>query len=104
MTASMRAELQERIHQREETLGEVRRMLIERLRIAREPDEIDPDTALFGSGLGLDSLDSVELLVCLDADFGIKLPDDIVGRAEVRTVNSLVDLILASREAVVGPR
>ncbi len=62
----------DRIRQREEVLGEVRRMLIDRLRIAREPDEIDPDTALFGSGLGLDSLDSVELLVCLDADFGIK--------------------------------
>lgn len=95
-------DLEQHVRRREEVLGEVRRMLIERLRVEREPDEIDPDTALFGSGLGLDSLDAVELLVCLDADFAVKLPDDAFGRAELRTVNSLVDLILAAREAGRG--
>lgn len=87
------------VRRREEALGEVRRLLIDNLRVDRKPEEIDPDTALFGTGLGLDSLDAVELLVCLAADFGIRLPDDAVGRAEMRTVNSLVDLILTHREA-----
>lgn len=91
-----------RIREREGVLGEVRRMLIENLRVSRRPEEIDPDTALFGSGLGLDSLDAVELLVCLDADFDVKLPDDIIGRADMRTVNSLVDLILSRRETTRG--
>jgi acyl carrier protein len=72
---------------REEVLGDVRRMLIEKLRVQREPDEIDPDTALFGSGLGFDALDAVELTVCLDVDFGVKLPETGSG-GWMRTVNS----------------
>ena len=91
------------LERREQILGEVRRMLIDKLRVEREPDEIDPDTALFGSGLGLDSIDAVELLVCLAADFQVRLPDDTLGRAEMRSVNSIVDLILAEREAAHGP-
>jgi len=83
-------------------LAEVRQMLIEKLRVAREPDEIDPDTALFGTGLGFDSIDAVELLVCLSADFDVKLPDDTLGRAEMRSVNAIVNLVLARREAAAG--
>ena len=91
--------LDEQIQQRLQVLDEVRTMLIERLRVARDPQEIDPDTPLFGSGLGLDSIDAVELLVCLAADFDAKLPDDAIGRSEMRSVNSLVDIIIAAREA-----
>lgn len=96
----MSLDLERYAERRLEILGRVRRLLIDNLRVQREPDEIDPDAALFGSGLGLDSLDAVELLVCLDADFGVKLPDDAFGRAEMRTVNSLVDLILAKEDSV----
>jgi acyl carrier protein len=98
----MTAALEQKIERRLGVLKEVRTMLIERLRIEREPDEIDPDTPLFGTGLGLDSIDAVELLVCMSADFGVQLPDDSVGRAEMRSVNSLVDLILAARKAAHG--
>jgi acyl carrier protein len=98
----MTTTLEQRIQRRLGVLNEVRTMLIERLRIQREPDEIDPDTPLFGTGLGLDSIDAVELLVCMAADFGVQLPDDSSGRAEMRSVNSLVDLILAAREAAHG--
>lgn len=73
----------------------VRTMLIERLNVPLRPEEIDPDTPLFGSGLGLDSIDAVELTIHLQTDFGIEIPTDQVGRAEMRTVNSLVDLALA---------
>jgi acyl carrier protein len=94
----MRAEIEHHVARREEVLDEVRRLLIDKLRIARQPDEIDPDTLLFGSGLGLDSVDAVELMVCLAADFGVELTDTTEVRAETRTVNALVDLILARRE------
>lgn len=98
----MNADLEARIRKREEVLAEVRLMLIEKLRVARLPEEIDPDAPLFGAGLGLDSLDAVELLVCLAADFGVKLSNEAVGRAEMRSVNSLVKLILAHRETDRG--
>ncbi len=95
----MTSEVEKLVSRREEALGLVRRLLIDKLRVAREPDEIDPDTMLFATGLGLDSVDAVELMVCLSADYGISLADTAEVRAETRTVNSLVDLILARPEA-----
>lgn len=93
----MDAELARAITRREEVLGEVRRLLIDKLRIRREPDEIDPDTPLFGSGLALDSIDAVDLVILLKNDLGVEVPDDEHGRASLRTVHSLVELILAAR-------
>ena len=90
----MDAELSEYTAHREDVLARIRQVLIERLHLRREPDELDPDTPLFGTGLGLDSVDAVEVLVSLDTDFGIKLPDDRTGRIAPRTINSLVDLVM----------
>ena len=88
---------------REQALAQIRHLLIEQLNVRREPDEIDPDTPLFGSGLGLDSIDSVELLVSLQSEFGLRLPNDAAGRASMRTVNGLVDLVLDRQEDSRGP-
>jgi acyl carrier protein len=89
------APLREFVVHREEVLGRVRQLLITKLRVRRAPEEIDPDTPLFGTGLGLDSIDAVDLAVSLDTDFGVRLPDEIGGRAALRTVNNIVDVILA---------
>ncbi len=90
------------VARRERALAQIRRLLIEQLNVRREPDEIDPDTPLFGSGLGLDSIDSVELLVSLQSEFGLRLPNDAAGRASMRTVNGLVDLVLGRPEESRG--
>ena len=89
----------EHVARRKEVLEQIRRLLIDRLRIDRKPDEIDPDAALFGSGLALDSIDAVDLLIHIKADLGVDVPDDRLGRATLRTVNSLVDLVIEQREA-----
>lgn len=94
----MMSDLAAQIAHREEILARVRLMLIERIGVERDPDEIDPDTPLFGSGLGLDSIDAVEVVLNLEEDFGVRLPDDVVARSVMRTVNSLVDLVV-SRQA-----
>jgi acyl carrier protein len=89
------APVRDLVARREAILARVRRLLIDKLRVPRAPEEIDPDTPLFGTGLGLDSIDAVELVVSLDTDFGVRLPSELGGRAAVRTVNGIVDLVLA---------
>lgn len=88
-----------RAAQYEDVLGRVRSLLIEQLHLRRETDEIDPDAVLFGTGLGLDSVDAVELTIAIETEFGIKIPDSEESRRVLRTVNSLVGHILKLTEA-----
>jgi acyl carrier protein len=80
------------VRERRHVLDGVRRILIDALGVRREPDEIDPDTPLFGTGLGLDSVDGVELLVAIETSFGVRVPNESV-RVALRTVNTVVDAI-----------
>jgi acyl carrier protein len=96
----MDTELATRIAEREEILGQIRRILIDGLDVKRDPDEIDPDAPLFGSGLGLDSIDAVELALLVEERLGVRLADDPMARASMRTVNSLVDRVIAHRAGV----
>jgi acyl carrier protein len=96
--AMNRKAIAQAITQREEALADVRALLIEKLRVRREPDEIDPDTPLFGSGLALDSIDAVDLVILLKSELGVEIPDDEYGRANLRTVQTLVDLVLQARD------
>lgn len=93
----MDSEIREWAEAREAVLARVVRLLIDNLKVARGADEIDPDTPLFGTGLGLDSIDAVELVVGFEREFGIKLADDGMLATKLRTVNALVDVALAPR-------
>ena len=98
----MRRELEARIAMREEILSLLRSALIDRMRLQREPDEIDADAPLFGAGFGLDSLDAVELVVCLDTAFGVVVEDNDLLRQQLRTLNTIVDLVIAHRTGHVA--
>ena len=98
----MRPEIATRIAERDEILVKLRALLIDRMRLRREPDEIDPDAPLFGAGFGLDSLDAVELIVCLDTMFGVTTTDNVLLRQQMRTLNTVTDLILAHRQGHVA--
>lgn len=93
----MNADLAARIAEREAILSQIRRILIDGLDVRRDPDEIDPDTPLFGIGLGLDSIDAVELALLVEERLGVRLEDDVMARTSMRTVNSLVDRVVAER-------
>ncbi|MGM5631273.1 phosphopantetheine-binding protein [Apibacter raozihei] len=57
------------------------------------PEDIQDDTPLFGDGLGLDSIDALELIVLLDKTYGIKLADPKAGRKIFHTIQTMSDYI-----------
>ena len=61
------------------------------------PDQIDNDAPLFGEGLGLDSIDALELIVILDKFYGIKLANPAEGKAVFKSINSIADYIKKNR-------
>jgi acyl carrier protein len=58
------------------------------------PDEIKDNEALFGDGLGLDSIDSLELIVLLKKEYGIAIQDPKQGRKILVNVDTMADYIL----------
>ena len=57
------------------------------------PADIQDDAALFGEGLGLDSIDALEFIVLLEQNYGIKIADPSEGREIFQSVNSLAEYI-----------
>jgi acyl carrier protein len=60
-------------------------------------EEIGDNDPLFGDGLGLDSIDALELIVMLDKDYGIKLTDPKEGKAIFESVEVMANYISANR-------
>lgn len=91
-------EIKKNIAERKEILLTIKTEIIQRLNIQREPEQIDDDTALFGNGLKLDSVDATEILVLLDKVFNIQVSegDD---PAYMRTINHLASFIIQKRKA-----
>ncbi|MCK4767744.1 MAG: acyl carrier protein [Desulfobacula sp.] len=72
----------------------LKEMIIEELQIEDlTPDEIDDDTPLFGDGLGLDSLDAVELVVQLQVHFGVEIKNIEEGKPALQSINTLAQFI-----------
>ena len=61
------------------------------------PDDIDNNEPLFGTGLGLDSIDALELIVILDRHYGIKLANPAEGKEIFKSVSSIADYVAKNR-------
>ncbi|MES2331835.1 MAG: phosphopantetheine-binding protein [Bacteroidota bacterium] len=62
-----------------------------------QPDDIKDEDPLFGDGLGLDSIDSLELIVLLNREYGITIKDPKEGRKILVNINTMVDYIEKNR-------
>lgn len=63
-----------------------------------EPDEIDANEPLFGDGLGLDSIDALELIVLLEKNYGIKIENPKDGKVIFKSVQTMADYIQAHKK------
>lgn len=82
----------------EELIPVVKVGIIKQLNIDMTPDALDENMALFGEGLGLDSIDALELIVMLDRDFGIKIGDPKEARKIFQSVRVMSEYIQENRK------
>jgi acyl carrier protein len=72
----------------------LKREIIEQLNLEEiEPDDIDPAEPLFNEGLGLDSIDALELIVLLEREYGQKITDPKKGKDIMYSVNTMAEFI-----------
>ncbi len=77
---------------------ELKEKIIENLNLEDvEVADIGDDDVLFGDGLGLDSIDALELIVMLDKDYGIKLTDPKQGKTIFQSINTMAKYISEKR-------
>jgi acyl carrier protein len=76
-------------------IGKIKQLIITRLKlIDMTPEMIETDAPLFGEGLGLDSIDALELVLGLEKDFGVIIPDAEVGRKVFQSVRMMAQYVL----------
>lgn len=78
----------------DELIYNLKKEIISRLNLeGMTPEEFDENTPLFGPDFGLDSIDSLELIVMLEKNYGIKIEDPKVGRQAFQTVTTMAEFI-----------
>ena len=84
----------------EELILELKQQLIAALNLEEmTPDEIDTDAPLFGDdGLGLDSIDALELIVLMEKRYGIKLASPAEGKAIFQSVRTIAEYVNENRK------
>ena len=80
-------------------LSEITALIIEGLQLEDiTADEIDINAPLLGDGLGLDSIDALEIAVLLERKYGVKITSDDVGNKDIfASISSLVDFVAKNR-------
>ena len=78
----------------EDLILELKKKIIESLNLEEmTPDNINADDALFGDGLGLDSIDALELIVLMEKDYGIKLASPAEGKAIFKSIRTIAEYV-----------
>ncbi len=82
----------------DELINELKKKIIATLKLSDiQPDDIDNDDPLVGEGLGLDSIDTLELLVLMEKDYGVTVRDINVGRQIFSSLRSMATYVYENR-------
>jgi acyl carrier protein len=76
---------------------EIKSAIVRSLRLPMAPEDIADDVSLFGEGLGLDSIDVLELVLEIERTFGVAIADEQTGAKVLQSVDSIADYINAAR-------
>ena len=91
----MDSALKAQIDERAAVLATIKEDLITRLNLPYQPEDLHEDISLLGSGLGLDSLDALEVILGIEHSFGVKVADDNI--SILRSINSIADYVLEEK-------
>lgn len=82
----------------DELIYKLKQQIIEALNLEdMKQEDIDDNASLFGEGLGLDSIDALELIVMMEKNYGIKLQDPAQGKEIFKSVAVMADFIAKNR-------
>jgi acyl carrier protein len=86
-----------------ELMMDVKKLIIERLKLEEiAVEDIDINAPLFGEGLGLDSIDALELVIGLEKEYGVSIPDAEVGRKVFQSVRTIAQYIVDNQDKEVA--
>lgn len=91
----MNVEREQQIESRKEVIQKLKEEMIKRLDLPYRPDDIHEDISLLGAGLGLDSLDAIEIVMIVESCFNVKIADG--NTAPLRSLNTITDYIIAQK-------
>jgi acyl carrier protein len=71
----------------------IKELIVKSLRLPMQPSQIADDIPLFREGLGLDSIDALELVLEIERQFGVTIGDEHLGKRVLRSVDSIAEFI-----------
>lgn len=78
-------------------VDELKTKLVQTLGLDVSPEDIDPDAPMLGAGLGIDSIDALEIVVLVEKDYGVKIENRVQGAEAFASVRTLADFIRKRR-------